>query len=255
MQISQISNQTQSPFFLNLDGYEGPIDMLLSLAREQKVDLTRIAILPLAEQYLKFIEEAQILDLEIAADYLVMAAWLAYLKSRLILPDPDPEEVGEAVNMTDALRFQLQRLEAMQTASKHLMKLPKLNSYRLTRGMPDYFSISDKVTFTANLYDLLRAYGNIRSVESTSKLTVVGTKLYSVQDAVERLRKIIPSIPDWSDLREFLPNNCRNEPHHSSGITAYFCAALELAKDGIIQIKQNAKFSPILLRQKRKLND
>ena len=255
IQEAKIYEKSKYSFFLNLDGYDGPIDMLLSLAREQKVDLTRIAILPLAEQYLEFIEKAQMLDLEIAADYLVMAAWLAYLKSRLILPDSDPEEADEVVNMTDALRFQLQRLEAMQTASKCLMLLPKLHRSRLTRGMPDQFSITEKVKFTSNLYDLLRAYGDIQSSENTSKLTIFATKLYSVQEAAERLRKIIPSIPDWSDLLEFLPINNRNDTSYSSGVAAHFGAVLELAKEGFIQIKQNTKFSPIMLRKKRKTND
>src|SRR6056300_370235 len=145
---SSDESASQLSLFLNLDGFEGPIDMLLSLAREQKVDLTRIAILPLAEQYLEFIESAQTLDLEIAADYLVMAAWLAYLKSRLLLPEPDHEVASEVIDMTEALRFQLLRLEAMQTASKRLMQLPKLHKSRLVRGMPDQFLMSDKVTFT-----------------------------------------------------------------------------------------------------------
>ena len=143
------SEQLQLPFLLNLDWYEGPIDMLLSLAREQKVDLSRIAVLPLAEQYLTFIEKAQKLDLEIAADYLVMAAWLTFLKSRLIIPDSNQEEVDNLIDMTDALKFQLQRLEAMQSASKRLMQLPKLHKSRLIRGMPDDYPISDKITFTA----------------------------------------------------------------------------------------------------------
>ncbi len=255
IQEAEINEKSKFSLFLNLDGYDGPIDMLLSLAREQKVDLTRIAILPLAEQYLEFIEKAQMLDLEIAADYLVMAAWLAYLKSRLILPDPDPEETGEVVNMTDALRFQLQRLEAMQTASKRLMLLPKLHRSRLTRGMPYQFSITEKVKFTSNLYDLLKAYGDIRSFENTSKLTIFATKLYSVQEATERLRKIIPSIPDWSDFMEFLPINNQNDENYSSGVAAHFGAVLELAKEGFIQIKQHTKFSPIMLRIKRKTND
>ena len=252
---STISEKNQLSFFLNLDGYEGPIDMLLSLAREQKVDLTRIAILPLAEQYLKFVETAQMLDLEIAADYLVMAAWLAYLKSRLILPDPDPEEAGQVVNMTDALKFQLQRLEAMQIASQRLMQLPRLHTTRLVRGMPYQISVIDKITFTATLYDLIKAYGDICSAANTTTLTVVATKLYSVQEAVERLRKIIPSIPDWADLREFLTITNKSEAHLSSEVAAHFGAVLELAKEGLIQIKQDAKFYPIMLRKKEKLND
>ena len=256
IQEVEIYEKSKFSFFLNLDGYDGPIDMLLSLAREQKVDLTRIAILPMAEQYLEFIEKAQMIDLEIAADYLVMAAWLAYLKSRLLLPDPDPEEAGEVVNMTDALRFQLQRLEAMQTASKRLMLLPKLHRSRLPRGMAEQFSITEKFRFTSNLYELLRAYGDIRTSENTSKLTIFASKLYSVQEATERIRKIIPSIPDWFDLIEFLPINSRSDKkiRSSSAVAASFGAVLELAKEGLIEIKQNKNFSPIMLRKKRKAN-
>ena len=249
---SIISEQFQLSFLIELDGYEGPIDLLLSLAREQKVDLTRIAILPLAEQYLKFIEKAQSLDLEIAADYLVMAAWLAYLKSRLILPDSSPEEAGEMLNITDELRFKLQKLEAMQNASKMLMRLSKLHTSRLARGMPEQISISDRVKFTANLYDLLSAYGSIRSSMNTTTLTVVATKLYSVQEAVERLRKIISSSTNWTDFSNYLPPVNKGEAHYNSGIAAYFGAVLELVKEETIQIKQYKKFSPIMLRKKEK---
>ncbi len=249
------SGQLQLPFLLNLDGYEGPIDMLLSLAREQKVDLSRIAVLPLAEQYLTFIEKAQKLDLEIAADYLVMAAWLTFLKSRLIIPNSNQEEVDNLIDMTDALKFQLKRLEAMQSASKRLMQLPKLHKSRLIRGMPDDFPISDKITFTANLYDLLKVYGDIRSAKNNNTLTYKVTKLYTVQEAIERLRKLIPSIPEWLDLIQFLPPKGRKEQHYSSVVASHFGAVLELVKEGSVSIKQDSKFSPILLRAKREIND
>ena len=249
-QDSVIERSSQLSLFLNLEGFEGPIDMLLTLAREQKVDLTRISILPLAQQYLEFIESAQILNLEIAADYLVMAAWLAYLKSRLLLPEPDTEVANDLTDMTDALKFQLLRLEAMQTASKRLMQLPKLYKSRLVRGMPDEFSTSDKVIFTANLYDLLKTYAEIRTTENETKLTVVATKLFSVQEAVHRLRKLIPSVPNWSELESFLPSVSKNTPQYSSVVAAHFGAALELVKEGYVNIKQDGKFSPILLRLK-----
>ena len=132
----------QLSLFVNLDGFEGPIDLLLSLSREQKVDLTRISILPLAEQYLEFINNARTLDLEIAADYLVMAAWLAYLKSRLLLPEPEPEQHEEIVDMADALKYQLMRLESMQQASKRLISLPRLGQQRFVRGQAEKFSTS-----------------------------------------------------------------------------------------------------------------
>ncbi len=246
---------SQLSLFLILEGYEGPIDMLLSLAREQKLDLTRIAILPLAEQYLEFIESAQMLDLEIAADYLVMAAWLAYLKSNLLLPDPIPEVTSEVIDMTDALRFQLLRLEAMQNASKRLMQLPKLHKSRLVRGMSDNFSINDKITFTANLYDLLKAYADVRSSENETKLTVMATELFSVQEAANRLRELISSMPEWAELESFLPEINKKDPRYSSAVAAHFGAALELVKEGYANIKQECKFSPILLRFQREQND
>ena len=254
-QLSSNETPFQLSLFLNLDGYEGPIDMLLSLAREQKVDLTRIAILPLADQYLEFIESAQTLDLEIAADYLVMAAWLAYLKSRLLLPEPDTEVASEVIDMKDEFRFQLLRLEAMQNTSKYLMQLPKLHKYRLVRGMPDQFSMTDKVTLTANLYDLLKAYSDVRSAKNEKKLTIIATKLFSVQEAAIRLRELIPSMPEWADLESFLPNMGKDTPRYNSAVAAHFGAALELVKEGYVNIKQEGKFSPILLRFKREQND
>ena len=135
---------------MNLDGFEGPIDLLLTLAREQKVDLARIAILPLAEQYLAFIENARRLDLEIAADYLVIAAWLAYLKSRLLLPEPEPEAAEEVIDMTDALRYQLVRLESMQQAAKRLISLPRLGQQRFARGETEHFESVTEPVWTAS---------------------------------------------------------------------------------------------------------
>ena len=145
----------QLALFVNLDGFEGPIDLLLNLAREQKLDLKKISILPLAEQYLEFINNARELDLEIAADYLVMAAWLAYLKSRLLLPDPEPEQNDEIIDMTDALRYQLLRLETMQQAARRLQSLPMLGQARFVRGAPEQFASNSESLWTASLYDLL----------------------------------------------------------------------------------------------------
>ena len=184
-----------------------------------------------------------------------MAAWLAYLKSRLLLPEPDPEVASELIDMTDALRFQLLRLEAMQTASKRLMQLPKLHKSRLVRGIPDQFLMFDKVTYTANLYDLLKAYADIRSAENETKLTVIATRLFSVQEAAIRLRELIPSMPEWAELESFLPNISKKAPQYRSAVAAHFGAALELVKEGYANIKQETKFSPILLRSKREQND
>ena len=185
----------QLGLFVNLEGFEGPIDLLLSLAREQKVDLAKISILPLAEQYLSYISTARELNLEVAADYLVMAAWLAYLKSRLLLPEIEADDDEEVIDMTDALRYQLLRLEAMQTAAKRLSSLPRLGKARFARGMPEYFSKTERPLWTATLYDLLAVYGDLRSHDEAQTLTIAATRLYSVQEASGRLRHLLKSSP------------------------------------------------------------
>ncbi len=168
------ANPEQLSLFVNLDGFEGPIDLLLSLAREQKVDLSRIAILPLAEQYLTYIDNVRRLDLEVAADYLVMAAWLAYLKSRLLLPDPEPEVAEEVVDMTDALKYQLLRLESMQQAAKRLMSRSRLGQQRFERGETEIFESVTEPVWTATLYDLLSCYSSIQSGVENRTLTIAG---------------------------------------------------------------------------------
>ena len=167
-EFARSEGDSQLSLFVNLDGFEGPIDLLLSLAREQKVDLGKIAILPLAEQYLAYIQSARKIDLEIAADYLVMAAWLAYLKSRLLLPELEPEQQEEVIDMSDALRFQLLRLEAMQSAAKRLADMPLLGVSRLTRAKAITIEKTEQIEWEASLYDLLSAYGDIRSSAEAS---------------------------------------------------------------------------------------
>ena len=243
-----IANQLS--LFVNLEGFEGPIDLLLTLAREQKVDLTKIAILPLAEQYLSYIETARDLNLEIAADYLVMAAWLAYLKSRLLLPESEPEAEEEVIDMTDALRFQLLRLEAMQTASKQLASLPRLGRARFARGMPEYFSKQERPLWTANLYDLLAVYGDMRSVETAQTLTIAATRLYSVQEASGRLRSLLKTAPGWTVLEQFLPPNLKQPLDKRSAMASHFVASLELAKEGVVNLRQQAHYAPLYLRLK-----
>ena len=248
-------NDRQLTLFVNLDGFEGPIDLLLSLAREQKLDITKIAILPLAEQYLRYITTARELNLEIAADYLVMAAWLAYLKSRLLLPEPEAETEDEVIDMTDALRFQLLRLEAMQTASKRLASLPKLGVARHPRGMAEYFSQSERPIWTANLYDLLSVYGDMRSEEQAQTLTIAATRLYSVQEASGRLRHLLKTAPGWTVLEQFLPPGLHKPLDKRSAIASHFVASLELAKEGVLNLRQQAHYGPIYLRLKGHQHD
>ena len=240
----------QLALFVNLEGFDGPIDLLLSLARDQKVDLTQIAILPLAEQYLNFINSARQLDLEIAADYLVMAAWLAYLKSRLLLPDPEPEQDEEIIDMTDALRYQLVRLEAMQQAAKRLISLPRLGQHRFARGVVEQFSITHEAVWQASLYDLLACYGDIQSVLENETLTIAATKLFSVQEAARRLRHLIGSMPDWTVLENFLPPNLRAPIDRRSATASHFVASLELARDGLLKLRQDAHYAPLYIKSK-----
>ena len=250
-EVGQASGDaTQLTLFVNLDGFEGPIDLLLSLAREQKVDLMKISILPLAEQYLSFIETAQDLNLEVAADYLVMAAWLAYLKSRLLLPEAEPEADEEIIDMTDALRFQLLRLEAMQEAAKSLASLPKLGQDRHARGEPEYFTTTEKPLWTAGLYDLLAVYGDLRSEETAQTLTIAATRLYSVQEASGRLKHLLKSSPGWTVLEQFLPGGLHRPLDRRSAMASHFVASLELAKEGIVNLRQQSHYGPIYLRAK-----
>ena len=250
-EVGQASGDAmQLTLFVNLDGFEGPIDLLLSLAREQKVDLMKISILPLAEQYLSFIETAQDLNLEVAADYLVMAAWLAYLKSRLLLPEAEPEADEEIIDMTDALRFQLLRLEAMQEAAKSLASLPKLGQARHARGEPEYFTTTEKPLWTAGLYDLLAVYGDLRSEETAQTLTIAATRLYSVQEASGRLKHLLKSSPGWTVLEQFLPGGLHRPLDRRSAMASHFVASLELAKEGIVNLRQQSHYGPIYLRAK-----
>ena len=240
----------QLSLFVNLDGFEGPIDLLLTLAREQKVDLAKIAILPLAEQYLEFIENARRLDLEIAADYLVIAAWLAYLKSRLLLPEPEPEAADEVIDMTDALRYQLVRLESMQQAAKRLISLPRLGQQRFARGQSEQFESITKPVWTASLYELLSCYGTIQSGVENRTLTIAATRLFSVEEATQRLRNLIGDIPEWSVLENFLPPNLKTDLDRRSATASHFVASLELAREGMIRLRQDSRFAPLFLRSK-----
>ena len=249
---SPIDQHGQMSLFVILDGFEGPIDLLLTLAREQKVDLSKIAILPLAEQYLAFIQNARDLDIDVAADYLVMAAWLAYLKSRLLLPDPEPEEQDEAENMADALKFQLLKLEAMQKAGRQLMALPRLGQERFANGQPEKFTVTENIAYTATLFDLLKTYGHMSSQQDASTLTISATKLYSVEEAVKRLDQLIKRSPGWSTLQSFLPPGLSTAMDRRSAMAAHFTASLELVRDGALKLRQESEFGPIWLSNTEK---
>lgn len=235
---------------LALDGFEGPIDLLLTLSREHKIDITKISILALAEQYLSFIQRARELHLEIAADYLVMAAWLAYLKSRLLLPVQNEDEEGDdPAELAARLAFQLQRLEAMQNASQKLLDRPRLGQDFFRRGMPEKVVVSNKIIWDVSLFDLLQAYGSIRQREAGSTLRIAPTELFSMDQAVQRLRTILGDMPDWNTLEAYLPDNISDPLVRRSAMASTFAASLELVREGVLDIQQSGLFSPILIRK------
>jgi segregation and condensation protein A len=238
----------QSELVVDLDGYEGPIDVLLRLAREQKVDLTKISILQLADQYIAFISEARRLSLEIAADYLVMAAWLAYLKSRLLLPAPEPDDEPTAAELAEALAFQLQRLEAMQRAGVRLMARPLLGRDVFARGAPEGLQVVSRTTYDVTLYDLLKAYGDSRTRSETVVLEIRPAELFSMDDVLARLGKLVGKVPEWRSLMSFLPPNLRSGLVGRSAVAATFAASLELVRSGRVQLRQDMAFGPIYLR-------
>lgn len=238
------------PLLLDLEGFEGPIDILLTLARDQKVDLTKISILKLADQYLEFITEARELRLELAADYLVMAAWLAYLKSRLLLPSV--EEDGEqlsAAEMAERLAFQLQRLEAMRKIGRALMDRPRLNRDFFARGAPEAVEVVNHSVYELSLFELLKSYGEFRTRENITSLRIDPTELFSTEAALERLRSLLGDVPDWATLSTFLPADMPRGLVARSAMAATFAASLEMVKAGELMVRQEGTFAPIYVRK------
>jgi segregation and condensation protein A len=240
---------------LDLDGFEGPIDALLSLARDQKVDLRKISILELADQYLAFIARARRLRLELAADYLVMAAWLAYLKSRLLLPEPPADGEPSGAELAAALAFQLQRLEAMQQAGKRLMALPQFGIDFFARGEPEPAKIIDVPVWDVTLFDLLKAYGNHPGRRKEGMLRIAPLNLFSMDDALKRIGEMLGHVLDWTVLRNFLPEGMDTPLQRRAAMAATFAASLELARNGRLELRQEGTFAPIYLRRANRRDD
>ncbi len=240
---------------LALDGFQGPIDLLLHLAKDQKVDLAKISMVRLADQYLAYLTSAKELKLEIAADYLVMAAWLAYLKSRLLLPkqerSAEDEPTGE--ELAAALAWQMRRLEAMQKAANDLIALPQLGYNSFARGMPEGLRTVTRETATAEIYDLMQAYAAIkRRSEKPASMQMAVMELFSIEEAVERMRNSLGFMPEWTTLQTFMPSfNRANKLMGRSAIAATLIASLELAKQGLLEVRQEANYAPIYLRRAR----
>ncbi len=234
---------------VDVEGFEGPLDLLLALSRTQKVDLRRISILKLAEQYLVFVQAARSLRIELAADYLVMAAWLAYLKSRLLLP-PDPSEEGPSGEELAAhLAYQLQRLEAMRAAAAQLMARDRLGRDIFSRGAAEAVGETRKVTYSSTLIDLLRAYSRIKTRDDFTPLHLGRGPVLTMEEALERMRGLIGTAVDWADLSAWLPPDWTADPkRRRSATAASFAAALELAKAGRVELRQERAFAPLYLR-------
>ena len=242
-------SEEQLSLFLSLDGYEGPIDLLLSLAREQKVDLSSLSILELSNQYILFIENVRSLNLEVAADYLVMAAWLVFLKSKLLLPelevDLDNEDI---IEISDLLKLKLIRLEAMQKAGIDLMSLPKLGIHRFERGVEKQTEDNVKYNYETSLFELLKVYGQIKNSNSNNELTIHTSNLYSVSDAIERLTHKLKSFSEWVELKDLLPIITNDILNNNSAKASHFLASLELANLGDIKIRQQSTFGTLWMK-------
>lgn len=239
---------------LDIDGYEGPIDILLDLARSQKVDLSKISILQLARQYLEFVERARASNLKLAAEYLVMAAWLAYLKSRLLLPQDDEDDVHSAEDMAEALQFQLRRLEAMQLAAEQLKDRPQLGQDVFARGTPEGLGTNTQTVWNVSLYDLLKSYGSIQRRKESDHYDLPVFHLMSTDDALARLTRMLGQLPRkglktvWTTLDSFLPEAIQDKVYGRSSLASMLTAGLELAKQGKLEIRQDGLFRPIYLR-------
>jgi segregation and condensation protein A len=240
-----------SELVVNLEGFEGPLDILLTLARDQKVDLRRISMVALVDQYLDFIANARRLRLEIAADYLVMAAWLAYLKSRLMLPEPpQSEDQPTAEQMADALAWQLRRLEAMQEAGIRLMARGQLGRDWFRRGAPEGVPIVRKPIWDVKLYDLLKYYGEIHRRGQDTVMHIKPMEFYSVEEAAERLARMLGIAVEWQSLLSFLPPGLQDAMKRRSAMASTFVASLHMAKEGALELRQTEAFGPIFMRKR-----
>ncbi len=238
---------------VDVDGFEGPLDLLLTLSRTQKVDLRRISVLQLAEQYLGFVEQAKALRIELAADYLVMAAWLAYLKSRLLLP-PDPADAGPSgEDLAAHLAFQLERLAAMRDVAARLMGRDQMGRDFFARGVLEDVTRTRRIVWSATLLDLMQGYARIRTRDEFRPYAMDRDHIFTMEQALDRMRGLIGFAGEWADLSTFLPEGWSADPaRRRSATAATFAATLELARSGQIEIRQAETFAPIGIRRKDK---
>ena len=234
---------------VDVDGFEGPLDVLLSLSRTQKVDLRKISVLELARQYLSFVERAKVLRIELAADYLVMAAWLAFLKSRLLLPPEPGEEGPSGEELAAHLAFQLERLQAMRDAAAQLMAQDQLGRDFFARGQAEDITRIKTVTYSATLLDLMQGYARIRTRDDFRPFVLDRESVFTMEEALERMRGLIGFTGSWTDMLSYLPDGWHSDPvKRRSATAATFAAALQLVKEGKLEVRQSETYAPIQLR-------
>lgn len=236
---------------VDVEGFEGPLDLLLTLARQQKVDLAKISILALADQYLVFIEAARKMRLELAADYLVMAAWLAYLKSRLLLPEQHPAEGLSAEDMANALAQRLRRLESIRQFAEQMFNRPQLGRDVFQRGQPEPIAEIKRPEWSATLYDLLSAYASRRQTKARSFVRMPKREVWSLAEAREALERLVGQSLDWSPLDQYLIAYLVEPSQRATVLASSFAAALELVREGHIEVHQQGSFTPLYLRKRQ----
>lgn len=246
--VSPAERLAAEALIVDVDGFEGPLDLLLNLSRSQKVDLRKISVLQLAEQYLAFVSRAQSLRIELAADYLVMAAWLAFLKSRLLLPPEPGAEGPSAEDLAAHLAFQLERLQAMREAAATLMARDQLGRDRFVRGETQAVDSRRVVLWKATLLDLMRAYARIRTRDDFRPYAMDRHHVFTMEQALDRMRGMLGYAGTWTDLLTFLPEGWGTPERRRSATAAHFAAALELARRGLIDLRQSDTFAPIEIK-------
>lgn len=234
---------------IDIAGFEGPLDLLLHLARNQKVDLSRISVLALAEQYLVFVETARRVRIELAADYLVMAAWLAFLKSKLLIPQQHKDDGPSGEEMAEALAFRLKRLEAMRDAAASLVNRNRLGRDIFARGAPEHIPDQRQSAYDASLYDLLNAYAGLRQRQAVTQVTIERRTVWSLVEARAILTRMIGDVTDWTALEHYLLRYMTNPSERATAIASAFAASLELVREGKMEIRQEGAFQPIYMRR------
>jgi segregation and condensation protein A len=236
---------------VDLEGFAGPLDLLLDLARTHKIDLSRISILALADQYISFIERAHKMRLELAADYLVMAAWLTYLKSRLLIPQPPKQGEAEPLDLAQRLAFRLQRLQAVREAAGKLMEGPQLGRDVFERGAPEPLVIETQKEYGDTLLDLLKAYAERRQRKMVHQTyTVKRQAVWSIKEARETLERLLGVMDDWGTFDRWLEKYIVSPEMRRSARASSFTASLELAREGVLELRQTEAFEPIFLRRR-----